>query len=103
MKESRKRAEEEVLVHENKLKEAYLDLNRVQKALKKAKDEGVLTNDVEIMDKREPVRDSDIAQNNSELNISNVLSAEEFAKLWETSHQKAQVRPILLSKVIIIS
>ena len=78
-------------------------MNRVQRALKKAKDEGIITNDIESpLNKREATKDDETSQLNLELiNTNNILSVEEFIKAWETNNQRGQIRPTLLIKVIL--
>jgi len=85
------------------LQEAYTDLNRVQRALKKAKDEGRITEDIDALfhqKQKDPKDDRKVGNNTLSIDPSEVLTREQFVKLWEHNNQKHQMRPKLLMKVV---
>lgn len=86
---------------EKELKEAYLDIGRVQKMLKKAVDEGKITKDIELIlnQKLNKTGENNQLGTGTELaDINRLMTKDEFRILWE-GNMKGHIRPMLLAKV----
>jgi len=103
LREWKDKMEKELNDKSIQLQEAYLDLNRVQRALKKARDEGRITEDLDaLFQPKQKNPNEEKKPDNQELSIEKyeVLTKEQFIKLWEHNKQKHQIRPKLLNKIL---
>jgi len=103
LREWKSKMEKDLTDKSLQLQDAYTDLNRVQRALKKAKDEGRITEDIDALfqqKQKNPKEDGKPDKNALSIDPSEVLSREQFIKLWEHNNRKHQLRPKLLMKIL---
>lgn len=84
-----------------KLDEAYENINNIQKALRRMKDEGVASKDIDKLLKNNLAQSSggEEVNDNTFADPKKPLSKEDFIRAWEEDSHKEQIKPQLLIKV----
>lgn len=102
IKELKKKAEDSLALKDKQLHEAFSDLNRVQKVLRRAKDEGLPVQDIDAaLSRAGPQRGMGKTPDTTDLGDTNYLiSKPDFIKAWESNNQKANTKPMLLAKAL---
>ena len=95
------KATEDLLVKDSQLDEAYTIINKIQKVLRKVKDEGGTVKDIDtILQESSNITGKEVEDKYTDPKDSKgAMSKAEFIRSWEEHNHKEQIKPQLLAKV----